>query len=252
MYQLDPDYGGKLRVSAGALVPPSGQGHHALSIQDNPHLEQKRGAVVRPSLYRAMQHSPEQQSNARVEVEPHRTLVVHGPPPVVGMDTTSVDLPYASSYKKAHGVVSLVTGMVAKTVVGAVKLAAVGAAVWVGVSGAGHAARWVGQHRPGRSGRRTRAASAGLEGQQVGWLARDRRGQDEEPASRAMQWFLEHGTPERRAPAPRRLPTRLPRMQEEGWLHWPHALEVSPCFEEAMQRPRVPVCPPPQLGTARG
>lgn len=260
LYQLDPDYGGKLRVSASTLLP-----QHATAAVDHhnamTHADQQRGTVVRPSLYRAP--SPER-SIAQDEVShAHRARVVHGPPHVVGIDTaihyTPITTPHTS------GLLSTVTGAMVKTVVGAVvgaaKLAAVGAAVWVGVAGAGHAARWVGALRPRgvRTARRTRAASAGLEGQQRrGVMVRGGRASEEEPASNAMQWLLEHGTPPVRAggvPARRVVtpPRRaLPRMQEEGWLHWPHALEVSPCFEEALQRPRVPVCPPPGLGTARG
>lgn len=88
------------------------------------------------------------------------------------------------------------------------------AAVGALVWGAGHVVAGVGAG----NARRHRAAAAGLEG---------------------------HRRRVQRRPMPRMA-------QEEGWLLWPHALEVSPRFEQALQRPRVPLCPPPGLDSARG
>lgn len=179
MYQLDPDYGGKLRVSATSLPDVV------------PEARSPARAVVRPSLYTARSPST---SPRREKAQP----LVHEAPAVVW------------SAPPAPGLLQTVVGGGGWVLGTAARLALVGVLVW----GAGHVAAGV---CAGSRARRHRAAAAGLEG--------------------------------------RRRPVRrpLPRMaQEEGWLLWPHALEVSPRFEQALQRPRVPLCPPPGLDTARG
>lgn len=187
LYQLDPDYGGKLRVSASSL-PQAGP-----ELCSPP--RSREAAVVRPSLYRT--RSPLQSPRR----EPAPPAVVH--------ETHTPVVVWAGSPEP--GVLEKL-GSVAVWMVGAAaRVAAVGALVW----GAGHVVAGV---RAGQA-RHRRAAAAGLEGH--------------------------------RRPVLQRRP--VPRIaQEEGWLLWPHALEVSPRFEQALQRPRVPLCPPPGLDTARG